>query len=1254
MDEEKEEWDENKPDPTKEAFFSDLLEMEEEIAAEGYEVVVHAINLINSHYYDDAIETLRQAIGIYSQIERTAEISAIEQKISEIYLLKEQSFIEDQVKATKSEMTDEKIASSVEQIQIEEPELKISSLSEIAQKLIKQAQELEEIEEFDDAIEKYDEALNIYNDISDNDMISELELLIGNCYLKKEAFLKRSEIPQTINEPIPQSELELTSESSLEKVSEQELDAKKKKERHLSDLAYKLIMKASQNAKMEDFKSAIEFYEEASILFSQLNWGHEIAKIEKALDEIKRVKASLNVEKPKIEPEAIPLEETTIEEIEESTKIESPPLDQEILLPMEEERIQSALEAESKKQEDRIFEEKISKMVESIEKKVREYETALRKDVKTALDTIEAPYQEAIKIYSDIKQMLIERGWNDLIEPYMNQIKIYHQKLEKDENLRVIEEKKILREREIEEMHKTNVSIEDINQQSDLPEYKPLVREEDFSIENSVNELLDKVQKMDRNYELELKKGNFVACPYPEIIDIYQTIQKMFVEKGLNQAASIYNNPIRLYKEKIQKDNKLREIQDQKIQNDAKKEQEEIKTMENIEAHLAEFEKKMDVLEKMRKEEAEEQDFNSKIDEMVRQIEKMDREYTLALKKKNFIERPYEKIIEIYRNIQQLLKEKGLEQQALAYHGSIKHYKTKIEQDNKLRQIEARKAQRDKEFAESYRVQSQVKQPVVEKQVVNKVFEREKAEKAMKLIDEAETNAKLYEASLKKDILSLESPFDGIISNYREARRIFLDIHWTEEANRLITTIKFYKDKKKRDERLRKLEMQKVEQSNAQQRQLERRRQELEKLEIERKKKEEIEFQEQKQREKREKRDKALLLMDQGKRELVQGNYHVAISLYEESEVILREIEWKEGISMVKESILAIKEKIKKLERENKLKQQIQERKEKVKNQLDDHLQKVKERNILEEENKRNIILQKQREKVQEKEISDEAYALLEKGTELLNKKQFKEATEKYINARDLFKNIGWQLEVSRINSDLLLKVMREQKRYEKLILLRQKTTREKRQRNELLKQSKTAPKESIKKTKVFESNTEEGLEVAYSAIDNLKYNEAILILKKLIEVFKGQNRHTEVIRLKKLISDLNTKSLVPIITIKTPENNENLDKFEDAYKALDRANISLYRNRTMKAVSQLIEAKYNLESIKLPKNEEFLQNINDLIKKYKKRMGEETENVISETKVIDKEEDSISGDLLKERIEARRSEREKRIRELLKGNKKE
>ena len=57
-------FNENDPDPTKEAFFSDMGDIENEIASEALELVKHALSLLESQFYDDSIEILRQAIKI--------------------------------------------------------------------------------------------------------------------------------------------------------------------------------------------------------------------------------------------------------------------------------------------------------------------------------------------------------------------------------------------------------------------------------------------------------------------------------------------------------------------------------------------------------------------------------------------------------------------------------------------------------------------------------------------------------------------------------------------------------------------------------------------------------------------------------------------------------------------------------------------------------------------------------------------------------------------------------------------------------------------------------------------------------------------------------------------------------------------------------------------------------------------------------------------------------------------------------------
>jgi len=85
-------FNENDPDPTKEAFFSDMGDIENEIASEALDLVKHALSLVESQFYDDSIEIFRQAIGLYTQINKDSEVEMINGKISEIYLLREENF----------------------------------------------------------------------------------------------------------------------------------------------------------------------------------------------------------------------------------------------------------------------------------------------------------------------------------------------------------------------------------------------------------------------------------------------------------------------------------------------------------------------------------------------------------------------------------------------------------------------------------------------------------------------------------------------------------------------------------------------------------------------------------------------------------------------------------------------------------------------------------------------------------------------------------------------------------------------------------------------------------------------------------------------------------------------------------------------------------------------------------------------------------------------------------------------------------
>ena len=56
-------------------------------------------------------------------------------------------------------------------------------------------------------------------------------------------------------------------------------------------------------------------------------------------------------------------------------------------------------------------------------------------------------------------------------------------------------------------------------------------------------------------------------CPYERIIEIYKEVKKRFESIGWKEESSKLIDSIRYYKEKLEKDNKLREIEEKKLYN---------------------------------------------------------------------------------------------------------------------------------------------------------------------------------------------------------------------------------------------------------------------------------------------------------------------------------------------------------------------------------------------------------------------------------------------------------------------------------------------------------------------------------------------------------------------------------------------------------------------------------------------------------------------------------------------------------------
>ncbi len=1639
MDERKEEdieqeFDENGFDPTKEAFFSDLIEMEEEVATEAYELVEHAINLIETKYFDDGIEVLRQAIGLYSQINRRDEIKAINEKISEVYLLKEQVFRESEIETEKGAVELEKIEISegvkdaiVEPEPIQE-EIEVDVFL-TAEQLIKDGNDLVEANQFEEALDKYDKTVELFEEVNNTEGVERVFQLIEECYNKKAEFLQSVKKVSSSIEVEKESEIKESLEEEPKEEKLKQYLISKKKEEEISSKAYDILGQASELARTKRYDESLQLYKEGAKLFEDLHWTYEVKKVQDTINQLENEKQTFL---KRLEEQKLGKEEKPQTQIESIDLIEQEAIDREEQENLE--KLKRLKGIEIQRMENEFFKAQIDNLVTEASRMAREYELAMQKAIKKGEIVEECIYPKVIDIYEKIKELLIDKGWGSESAIYDDTIGVYYQKLEQDNKIRQIEAEKVKKQKEVEEYLKVKKDVKIPIQTEPQLKASEEQRRREIEIQqlrSEIDEITNRAEKEAREYEVALRKGKFeIKCPYPEIINDFRTAMQKAQERGWETDVAIFLSQIQLFKEKLEKDNKLREIEAEKAQK--QKEMDDMLKIQKEEGISGLKEAKLIKSEVRSSEEETEEDFEQLINDMVNKAESMAREYDLAMKKavrkgklvdnppfaeiiriyerakqmslskenhtevasynnqinfysqkwekdkklreieaqkiqrqmeikemhkiekrvkvdeekfkaidqkreekefENIIsdavnkaeklvrdhetamrkamrkgeileDTPYSEVIDIYKDIREKVYARGWKEQAEMYANQIKIYQEKLENHVKLLEIEFKKADRQKEIEEMHKVgkesmreeeklrslerkkgeEEEFEQYITEninraeglvhdyetamrkamrkgeiledtpysevidiyKDIREKVYARgwkeqaevyanqikiyqekldkyeklleieaKKAERqkeiedmhkikedfkpvkpdkirelekgvkeedilldtAMNLIDEAEKLVKNYELSIKSDVLLYNSPYDKAISNYQEAKKTFQKIGWNDEASRLINTIKFYKEKKEKDEKLRQIEKKKLEKpvmeleyaKDGTEKDLLAREKKI--LEIEKFKRDKdkaaevifndihkaerlakdyelkikdgifdqeppyeeifkiyrearkgfeeigwieesmklintIKFYKEKQEkdnrlraleiakvEKRDEellrqqrmlkqakeeeerlikqrkeslllkeekviqfetaKDKAFSLMDRAKNELALNNFEKSIDYYKESEEIFTEISWQEGIHMVKDSIAMIKRRQQSFELEQAINEKERIEKLKIEEKLEETFAKAEELRKLQQEEKRKEFLRIQSEKQWEQETSEEAFRLLEQGTSLLDRKKFPEAYEKYIEARKLFNKISWKREVSRINNELLFKLKRERQQYEALEAIKKKKAEEEKQmekfrrdtekeRKELKKQKKEDKRKLAKEE--FDKKIFKELERAQNFIDDLHYNEGILLLKREEKKLQTSAKDEEIKRIEEVINDIKDKAEIPLVTLEPLSEIESLDKFEAVYKALDKAQISIINDRVMKSISELNEAKFNLKSLKIGKK--YVDVIDIKIEELQEKLGRKSgkDDLKAKEKTYETEMD-----MLKTRIAARREERRKKVLNLLK-----
>ena len=320
---------------------------------------------------------------------------------------------------------------------------------------------------------------------------------------------------------------------------------------------------------------------------------------------------------------------------------------------------------------------------------------------------------------------------------------------------------------------------------------------EDEAFQNEITEMVDNSERIAREYELAIKHGNFnLECQYPKVIEIYSEIHKKLISKGWTNQLNIYMRQIEIYQEKLEKDSKLRDLEARKKEKD--KEYQESLKIKKEEPVFKEKLKSID--EKGREVEI----FQKEIAEMESKAERIAREYELEIKKMNFdIKCKYPEVIEIYKNIHKKLINKEWLKQAEIYANQIKICEDKQKRDEKLRDVEARKIEKQREYEESLKV-SKRKIPVsanldqtkLEKASYKDELKKEVIQKEIStMVDKAIRLAREYESAVRRGNTELENPYLEIIEIYTKVRDMVLESGLNDQAAIFDKQIQFYKKK---------------------------------------------------------------------------------------------------------------------------------------------------------------------------------------------------------------------------------------------------------------------------------------------------------------------------------------------------------------------------------------------------------------------------------------------------------------------------
>ncbi len=1263
----------------------DLIKKEAEISSKAFELMDKAITSVNMKDFDQAISYYNEAKDLFENINRTLEIEKINISINEVEREKELFYIkleslrekrekeqkdlkemEDRARASRIEFQKEMTKKNSELLELTKKEQEKKEISKNALSLISQAENI--AESYEVAIKEGKHPESIYPEVIR--MHEEALQLLRNIDWKEEA----SRIENAIQ--YYKGKLEQD-----ERLREHELT--KKKEGEILAEGYNLMEKAISRANMKSYDESIMIYKKALALFESINRELEIEKI---LISIMELQEEQRNDQKKLEAEKKRKELELLEQqrMEKKVKLDRLRLQEDL-----KKKKEQFLSVKERAREEKEKSEKALSLVNQAEKMAQSYEIAFNEGKRP-----ECAYPEVVRLYQEAAEILEDIGWNEEKLKLKGSIIHYQDKLLEDMQIRENESRLKMEGEAASEAYQlmekaiSLVGVQEYNEALKLYENakeifqsinRPLEMEKiDASIRelNRINEekLLNlkrkKMEELQKQREKEKYDSKIDAAKLElkeqmekkrkQELEIQQKVQK---ERAISKEAfSLVNQAEMLvedYNIKVTKGESPELIYDTVIslyQKAAEKlksinwKEEERKLLEAIELYTQK-KKDEEALRQLELEQKSKEKELNKVHELMEQATDF------------FNKRNYKATITNYQQIVEIYKKIGKEHEALTIENLILGIQEKkeaeiraLEEEEKYRkEMEKELLERQKELTLEYNEEQKRKQQEREqkkREKIEKQKESVKAREAYEYINKAEDLAKEYNLDTNIQLNKVQQLFDNIIDLYDKARELLQEIQWTKEATTLQETINYYKEKLDADVKYRELENERLRQEQKELKRIEELNQ-IAKIEEELQKERETQLllkAKELTKKQEEKKNKAFEYLDQAKNELANHNYDEAHRLYQDAGDLFTEIEWEEGIVMINESLKMIEKR--KIAWQNQEKEEERRQIERKKAQ-EDLEQKIAEfeKNKKEELEKTKVELEeKQKQEKEERDMANKAYSLLEEGTRYVDYDKFEEAEEKYIQAREIFGKLGWTREVSKINNESLLNLKRKKIQNERSKEEQRKAQELKEQREKELELQRQNREEALKKLRKIQimdkidETIQQDYESAQNYLNNYQFNKGIIILKDIMIRLEKAKKSEEVEKIMTQISQISEQSRIPLITLEKNKTSEE-EAFTTAWKALDNAQVSLTKNMTMKAISELNEALFNIKQTQF--SDKYLNRIVRIINELNKELGREKEIQLEVEPKESKVE--ISEKELIEKVSERRKMREKRILDLLK-----